>query len=112
MFLSMPFLGPIFAVVGLRQAVTGRHSDSQSRAGRVAAADRSGSLVLALGPVAVFAVVCWGWMAMALPPRTLGGRMVAAVLVADLASSVFFWPWTAFVFLSGLSLTSPKKRGR
>ncbi|WP_034262184.1 hypothetical protein [Actinospica robiniae] len=110
--MSVPFVGPIFAVVGFRQAFTGRSRDSTSGTDKFAAADRWGSLVLALGLAAVFTVVCWGWMALALPPRALGARVVAAVLVADLASSVFFWPWMAFVFLCGLSVTSRKKRGR
>lgn len=93
LLLLWPVFGPIFFVVGLRQAVAGRGAGDAAQGVARSNVVRRHSLLFAVGLAAAFVLGAWAWLRWALPPRSAEGRIVASLVAGDLVSSFVFWPW-------------------
>ena len=92
-YFVLPVAGPVFFVVGLRQALTGRGAGDALRGVPPSNDIRRHSLLFALGLAAAFAVASWAWLHWALPPHEPAGRIAVALIVGDAASSLVMLPW-------------------
>jgi len=92
-YFVLPVAGPVFFVVGLRQALTGRGVGDAQRGTPPSNDVRRHSLLLAVGLAAAFAFVSWAWLRWALPPHEPGERIAVALLVGDVFSSLVLFPW-------------------
>ncbi len=92
-YFVLPVAGPVFPMVSLCQALTGRVAgDAQPRVPPSKDVRRH-SLLVAAGLVAAIALASWAWLHWALPPRDPGERFGVALLAGDLFSLLVLIPW-------------------
>jgi hypothetical protein len=100
-YLAMPVADPVFFVVALRQALKGRSAGGALRDVPRSNDVRRHSLLFAVGLASTFAFASWAWLYWALPPDEPADRLVMALIVGDLASSLVMF--SRVVISAGIS---------
>lgn len=111
-YFVLPVAGPVFFVVGLRQALTGRGAGDARRGVPRSNDVRRHSLLVAVGLAAAFAFASWAWLYWALPPNEPGERLAIALLVGDLVSSLVLFPWVVISAYISQRITESATRRR
>jgi hypothetical protein len=111
-YLVLPVAGPVFFVVGLQQALTGRRAGDALRGDPRSNDVRCHSLLFAVGLAATFVLASWAWLYWSLPPAEPGERLAVALIVGDLVSSLVMFPWVVISAEISQRIAGSANRGR